>query len=84
MTKSYLYEEYVLINEKLHGSENKLSIDLYFNAKLNNDYKILLKNEFEQIKDNNYIVKSNLIKYNNENNNIYSGIFYNNYIIKKL
>ena len=82
MTKSYLYEEYVLINEKLNNSENKLSIDLYFNAKLNNDYKILLKNEFEQIKDNNYIVKSNLIKYNNENNNIYSGIFYNNYIIK--
>ena len=44
---------------------NKLSIELHFNGKLNNQSKIILKNEFEKTEENNYIVKSEIIKYRN-------------------
>ena len=79
MKKSYLYEEYILSNENLCSCRDKLSIELYFDGKLNNKSKIILKNEFEKTEENNYIVKSEIIKYNNDNNNIYSATFYNNY-----
>ena len=79
MKKSYLYEEFILVSEDICKCRDKLSIELHFDGKLNNQSKIILKNEFEKTEENNYIVKSEIIKYNNDNNNIYSATFYNNY-----
>ena len=79
MKKSYLYEEFILVSEDICKCRDKLSIELHFDGKLNNQSKIILKNEFEKTEENNYIVKSEIIKYNNDNNNIDSATFYNNY-----
>ena len=83
MNKSYFYEEYILSKENVIISENDILIELIFNKKLNMNDKLILKNNFDKIDNNNYLVKSELIKYNNDNKNLYSATFYNKYMKKE-
>ena len=85
MSKSFLYEEFIiekdilLKNNEIYNSE----LRFIFNGKKNKINKLVLICKFELINNKNYILETKVIKYLDNEKETSSGIFIHHYTIKE-
>lgn len=85
MTKSYLYEEYIIDKDILLKDNEIYDTELrfIFNGKKDKINKLVLICKFELINSNNYILETKVIKYKDNEKDTSSGIFFHHYTIKE-
>jgi len=82
MAKLYTYNEYLFVKEDICNCDNKRGGKFIFNDKLNLGNKLILNCTFDLIENDNYVLKTEVLKYSKSEKGSNSAIFYHNFNIK--
>ena len=85
MTKSFLYEEYIIEKDILFKDYEAYDTELrfIFNGKKDKINKLVLICKFELINNNDYILETKVIKYIDDEKETSNGIFFHHYTLKE-
>ena len=67
MAKLYTYNEYLFVKEDICNCDNKRGGKFIFNDKLNLGNKLILNCTFDLIENDNYVLKTEVLKYSKKN-----------------